>query len=300
MQLRADKAEVSIHATALNFGPAFGAVAMALGARDTATVRAIAGPTRVMLAGEAIREGAAEDHPTIVSLRYLLERVGAPEVGIHLHYDAQIPPHSGLGSWTAQILLGLLAGRELVGAPDWLTNRDLADLAVGLGTDPLRVNASLSGTMALTLPSSTVGEPPTFLSVPVGADLSPVGFVPGMGSQLPLQVVREPRVVEFPRAFEAIARVGSLVALLSGSATVLSEEDLAKTLMEATHDELRESECEVARPASWALVQWLRGLGLPAFLSGAGPAVVCLVPVSREIIGAAERSGWRVFDLGVA
>ena len=51
---------------------------------------------------------------------------------------------------------------------------------------------------------------------------------------------------------------------------------------------------------SLALVDWLRGAGYAAVVSGAGPTVISLEPVGAQIRRDAEDSGWRVLPLMVA
>ena len=49
-----------------------------------------------------------------------------------------------------------------------------------------------------------------------------------------------------------------------------------------------------------ALVDWLRGAGYAAVVSGAGPTVLSLEPVGADIRRDAAASGWRVLPLRVA
>ena len=97
-----------------------------------------------------------------------------------------------------------------------------------------------------------------------------------------------------------VARAAALAALLSGQAQASGGADLHALLMEATRDRLHQEQRRGAMEPSLALVDWLRGAGYAAVVSGAGPTVMSLEPVGADIRRDAARSGWRVLPLGVA
>jgi homoserine kinase len=72
-------------------------------------------------------------------------------------------------------------------------------------------------------------------------------------------------------------------------------------LLDATEDRLHQDYREPAMPATLALVRALRADGHPAFVSGAGPAVLVLTDISRRS-ELADRvpAGWAVHALTVA
>ena len=325
MQLATDSAKVTVHATVTDLGCSFGGMALALGAPETISARAIAGPTRLSLSGEAAEDPttvglSAEEYPTVRSLRALLDSVGASQVGLHLQYAGRIPPASGLGSRSAKILAGLLIGRQLLGNPDGITDRYLATLATDLGADRLRISALMNGPLALSVPLDAGNDP--IWCAAVNARISPVGFVPSIRLGRAPKAPQKPRVAYFDDAARASARAAVLVAALVGGgvgtsrsggspsnekdaevrddgATDLTDEAaiLREQLVAGTGDDLRWDEVSARLPASAALTDWLRELGLPAFVSGDGPAVVSLVRPRTEVLEAAQRSGWRVIEL---
>lgn len=329
MYLVADSAKVMVHGTATGFGCAFHAMALALDVKDTVEARAIVGPTRLNLSAEAAADPTtvgltAEDHPTVKSVRVLLDAVGASQVGLSLQYSGRIPPASGLGSYSAKVLAGLLIARQLLGDPDVLTADHLSAMAIDLGADRLRVSALLHGPLALSVPA---GEAPdTIWSADVNAPISPVGFVPSVRLGQRTREPQKPRVAYFDDAAKAAGRAATLAAALVGTAAnshsggLLPSEgsadsgdgqaassadsavdtSLREQLLMGTHDDLRAEDTQARLPASAALTDWLRGLGLPAFVSGDGPAVVSLIRPRKEILEAAERSGWRIVELGGA
>lgn len=70
-------------------------------------------------------------------------------------------------------------------------------------------------------------------------------------------------------------------------------------LAEATIDEVLEEYRESFAPASVALIRWLRQRGIAAFLSGSGPAVVCLWELEAAVRRDAVEAGWTVFPLSL-
>ena len=71
-------------------------------------------------------------------------------------------------------------------------------------------------------------------------------------------------------------------------------------LMEATRDRLHQEQRRSVMEPSLALVDWLRGAGYAAVVSGAGPTVLSLEAVGADVRREAAASGWRVLPLGVA
>ena len=97
-----------------------------------------------------------------------------------------------------------------------------------------------------------------------------------------------------------MARGALLAAVLSGGAQVSGGADLHALLMEATRDRLHQEQRRAAMEPSLALVDWLRGAGFAAVVSGAGPTVLSLEKVGADIRRDAAGAGWRVVPLAVA
>ena len=97
-----------------------------------------------------------------------------------------------------------------------------------------------------------------------------------------------------------MARGALLAAILSGGAQASAGADLHALLMEATRDRLHQEQRRAAMEPSLALVDWLRGAGFAAVVSGAGPTVLSLEKVGADIRRDAAGAGWRVVPLAVA
>src|SRR5699024_726376 len=120
--------------------------------------------------------------------------------------------------------------------------------------------------------------------IPLHEDFHPTVLVPT--ERLPTRRARAvlPEVVAHRDAAFNAGRAGLLVLALS------SRPDL---LLPATEDRLHQSQRADSMMASVALVQRLREADAPAVISGAGPTVLVLSPLSqeqRELVG----PGWQV------
>lgn len=328
MRLRADRVKVSVPATTMNLGPAFGSLGLALGRNDNATIRAVAGPSEVRIIDADtqsepeywLEPHQVERHLSIRALRLLLDHVGAPQVGIALTYRRGIPTDAGLGDLEAQILVGLYGAWTLLGKPPQVSEEMLADLAKHMRASPVRTFTATNGSLALGLPGVALDDaladdattadaatyPTKFLSFRPGAQVKPVVLVPGF--VLPEEEAASilPRAVSFRRSAANAARCAALVPLLTqelpteyegeGEAAWAHWRSLA---VAATRDDIVTLHRQAFSPASVAMVNWLAGRGIAAFLSGAGPAVVCLWPPDIEQQRSIAKAGWRVLHTGV-
>jgi len=129
------------------------------------------------------------------------------------------------------------------------------------------------------------------------AGLAPVICVPPepLATTAARQVL--PAMVPHADAAANSARAALLIAALTGD---------PELLMDATQDFLHQRYREVAMPQTARLMSGLRAAGVPAVLSGAGPAVLALTvtgldpgPAAVESIARAVGPGWRVLPLAV-
>jgi len=125
----------------------------------------------------------------------------------------------------------------------------------------------------------------------VHPDLLPVAFVPGTRSST--QEVRGllPETVPYADAAFNAARTGLLALALTGDPALL---------LTATEDRLHQGYRAPAMPATAGLVARLRGEGVPAVVSGAGPTVLALCErgaAARVAAGAPQ--GWTPLVLPV-
>lgn len=324
MQLRRDHAEVTPPATTVNLGPAFGALGLALDLSDQISIRAVAGQSQVTVRDDTdpvpgrlqILSGVeTEHHPTIRALRYILDRVGSPQIGIDLQYRKAVPTAVGLGDLEVQVLGGFLAARQLLGDPPEFDANTLARFALDFNLSLPRVGAILFGGLVLwsldaqkLLAAGDEEIPlmdPRPLTFPVNKAIAPVIFVPDFTLTAEGRTEILPSSVSFPRFGANIARTAALLSLLTfADPASFGEAELGfaewrSQLLAATADDVYLPHREAFAPASVALVRWLRERDQVAVLSGAGSAVLSLTKVPRSIVISAQKSGWKVQKLGV-
>jgi homoserine kinase len=257
---------VRVPATSANLGPGFDAVGLALGLYDVVEARII--PAGVAIEVSGVGEDAAaagEDHLVIRAMRAAFGLLGGQPPGIGLRCVNAIPQGYGLGSSAAAIVAGLLAARAL--RPDGacgLAEADLLQLATRLEGHPDNVAACLAGGLAVAWTSGAGARAARLAPVP---GLAPVLCVPD--TPLATEQARGllPSKVSHADAVANSARAALLIAALTSDPALL---------MAGTEDYLHQSYRAPAMPATADLIGRLRAAGIPAVVSGAGPAVLAL------------------------
>ena len=302
MRIREDRVKVRVPATTIDFGPTHDCLAMACKLADEVTIRAVAGGTQVRVIDQTpggapehwLSVTEVERHPTIVAIRGVLDLVGAPQIGIHLTYRRKIPTSVGLGDLEAELLAGAYGAWTILGKPQALDEEVLIAIAIEQGGNEVRIRAILDAPLVLSIP----GGPS--LSLSVSESVLPFALVPGFTDQETLDPGLLPRGVSFARYAANAGRSAALVHLLTKTPSPNDSEAWRDGLVSATVDDVLEDHRASFSPASVALVRWLRQRGNAAFLSGGGPAVVCLWDLGSEVVRSAQQSGWAVVDLGVS
>jgi homoserine kinase len=298
----AEPVTIRVPATSANLGPGYDSFGLALGLHDVVTARVTdGGGVTVEVTGAGEHTAAAgEQHLVIRAMRTALaqlDRGRAQPPGIALSCVNAIPQGFGLGSSAGAIVAGLLAARAVVGAGGRAALPDDAvlRLATEMEGHPDNVAACLAGGLTI---AWAAGSPGTRM-----ARLAPL---PGIGAVLcvpaePLstEAARAVLPAEVPHAAAAAnsARAALLVAALTSR---------PELLMDATVDFLHQSYRAAAMPATARLIGALRAAGLPAVVSGAGPAVLTFVlddsgPGHADVaaVAAADELAWQVLPLGV-
>jgi homoserine kinase len=122
-------------------------------------------------------------------------------------------------------------------------------------------------------------------SVSVDPRVAVVAFVPPDSMETAVARALLPRTVPHADAAANAGRAALLVAALSHD---------PELLLAATEDRLHQDYREPAMPATLALVRKLRGQGLPAVVSGAGPTVLVFTTAEQQAAVAAHApAGWQ-------
>lgn len=280
---------VRVPATSANLGPGFDSFGLALGLHDEITVTGhLSGPVRIDIDGHGadslVRD---ESHLLVRALRRAVDWLGDEVGGLHLRCTNRIPHGRGLGSSSAAIVAGVLAGRALV--PDGEQRMDtdaVLDLVCEIEGHPDNVAACLIGGFTL---AWSDGPRSRVLRLEPSDALRPVVFIPS--SELLTERARGllPATVPHADAAANSARAALLVEAIT------RRPDL---LFVATEDRLHQEYRRPAMPDSLDLVHRLRGAGLAATVSGAGPTVLALAEEGTvETASALAGTGWDVRSL---
>ncbi|MFC5263248.1 homoserine kinase [Kribbella qitaiheensis] len=279
---------VRVPATSANLGPGFDAFGLALTLYDELTVTPGGSGVTVEVVGPGEGEVALdESHLVVRAIRAGLESLGAAVPGFTLRCENRIPHGRGLGSSSAAIVGGLAASYGLTGTP--LDRDQVVSLAHQLEGHPDNVAASALGGFTI---AWTEGDAGRAVRLEPVEGLSAVAYVPQTRVLTKAARGLLPDVVPHGDAAANAGKAALLVAALT------NRPDL---LMTATEDRLHQEYREPAMPESLALVQKLRGSGLPAVISGAGPTVLVLGgPGGTSAASAPEPpDGWSRYDLGI-
>jgi homoserine kinase len=285
-------------ATSANLGPGFDSLGLALTLHDVVTARIIGSGLEIEVSGHGEETAAeGEAHLVVRAMRAAFAALGSQPPGIALQCRNTIPQGYGLGSSAAAIVAGLLAARALAGAAAaaaGLPGDELLRLAAGLEGHPDNVAACLAGGLTIAWMSAD-GARSARLSPLAG--LAPVLCVPPEPLATAAARLALPAAVPHADAAQNSARAALLIAALTGD---------PELLMEATEDFLHQRYRAAAMPQTASLIASLRSAGIPAVVSGAGPAVLALTVTGRQpgagvaaSIAAAEGAGWQASPLGV-
>jgi homoserine kinase len=282
-------ARVSVPATSANLGPGFDSLGLALDLRDELEAD-VAGSGLVI---EVTGEGSGlvsldEDHLVVRAMRRAFDALGEQPTGLRLTCRNAIPHARGLGSSSGAIVGGLVLARALVdGGAERLDDGALLELAVEMEGHPDNVAPALHGGFVISGRDDR-GEVYA-VGAPVDGRVSAALFVPP--EALSTEVARGllPQTVPHADAAADAGKAALLVAALGHR---------PDQLWRATRDYLHQDYRRSAMPASLDLVDRLRGDGLAAVVSGAGPTVLCLV-VDQTDLAAYCPEGWAHHRLAV-
>ncbi|MEV0289565.1 homoserine kinase [Kribbella sp. NPDC050820] len=258
-----DQVRVRVPATSANLGPGFDAFGLALTLYDDLIVTPGGSGVTVEVSGAGEGEVPLdESHLVVQAIRRGLEALGASVPGFTLRCENRIPHGRGLGSSSAAIVGGLAAAYGLAGEP--LDRERLVVLANELEGHPDNVAAAALGGFTI---AWTEGETGRAVRLDTVDGLAAAAYVPD--NRVLTKEARGllPTVVSHSDAAANAGKAALLVAAVTGR---------PELLLTATEDLLHQEYREPAMPESLALVHKLRGSGLPAIVSGAGPTVVVL------------------------
>jgi homoserine kinase len=257
-------------ATSANLGPGFDALGLALSLHDEVHVQVIETGLRIEVSG--VGEPTArygENHLVVRAMRAAFDALGGQPPGLYLSCQNAIPHGFGLGSSAASIVAGVLAARGLCGesGATRLPDQAVLQLAAELEGHADNVAACLAGGLTIAWSAGSVRS----VRLDPAPGLTPVLCVPAV--PLATEAARKvlPATVPHADAASNAARAALLVAALTLPVTD------GGLMLDATQDFLHQPYRADAMPGTAGLVGELRKAGIPAVVSGAGPAVLALV-----------------------
>jgi homoserine kinase len=251
--------KVTAPASTANLGPGFDCLAAGLDIGLELTASEGEGTWEISVPGSA--------PPTPELVLRAAEAVAGELPPLHGTVHSDIPLEAGLGSSAAAIAAGLLLGCAISDRePD---NTELLQLGAPIEGHPDNLAAALYGGLVLV--------------IPVAGGLDVLAFVPTSSVRPLILLPRErlataearralPDDVPLSDAVANGARATGLVALLTGVVSPTSDR-----LWTYTHDVLHQPHRASLMPRTAEALDKLRAAGVPAAVSGAGPALVCLV-----------------------
>lgn len=283
--------QVRVPATSANLGPGFDTFGLALTRYDEVTAEVTGGGLAVDVVGEGAGDVGGvhrgEAHLVVRAMRATFGRLGVRPPGLALRCDNTIPHGRGLGSSAGAVVAGVLAARALAGAASGkLDDEAVLALAGEFEGHPDNVAACLAG--GFTIAWTRDGRP-GYVRLDPAPDVVAVACVPRQ--QLATEQARRllPATVPHRDAAAGAARAALLVIALT---------ERPELLFEATEDLLHQQYRAPAIPHTAEALGRLRGAGIPAVVSGAGPTVLALTERSGvDLVGKEVGNGWDVLRL---
>ncbi len=289
---RAHPVQVQVPASSANLGPGFDCFALALGMHD----RYIAQVTDEVgldldVAGEGADTVRRDEKNLLVKAMYQgFDFMGGKPRGLSVRALNVVPQGRGLGSSASAIVGGLVLARALVlSGNERMIDDELLNIASKMEGHPDNVAAALFGGATIAWQEDHHG---TKVARAVGITVDPrikvVAFIPTQSVATSKARKLLPEAIPHSDAVANSTNTALLVHALS------QRPDL---LFVATEDFLHQKYREAVMPKSFALVTKLRGAGVAAFISGAGPTVLVFHSGDASEIAEFQRVAGDNFDV---
>lgn len=288
-------ASAVVAASSANLGPGFDSLGVALGRYDEIAVETVEHGIRVEVEGEGAGQiSTGADNLVARALIAGLTAAGAEAPGLVLRCRNAIPQSRGLGSSASAVVIGLAAANGLVAQAD-LTPLDddrLIQLSSEFDGHPDNTSAAVLGGAIVSW--TEFGQSgPRYAATRLSLDPRIRLFVatPEVRSSTAETRVLLPEQVPHTDARFNLSRAALLVVALT---------EHPELLMAATEDVLHQPQRAAAMPRSADYLHYLRGRGVPAVLSGAGPAVLAMTAGADLPTDAIEAGAAHGFAVGEA
>jgi homoserine kinase len=290
-------ASARVAASSANLGPGFDSLGLALSLYDDIVVDTCDTGLTVEVTGEG--EGQVplnSSHLVVRAIEAGLRAADCTVTGMTVRCRNDIPHSRGLGSSAAAVVGGLAVANGLVAQSDStpLDDAQLVQLSSEFEGHPDNAAAAVLGGAVVTW-TDGAGPQARYAAAPLRLhpDIHLFPAIPAQRSSTAETRVLLPEQVSHTDARFNLSRSALLVVALT------ERPDL---LLPATEDVLHQPQRAAAMPASAEYLHMLRGCGVAAVLSGAGPAVIALstepeLPAEAVEYGAAN--GFTVAEMTV-
>ena len=289
---RANAVQIQVPATSANLGPGFDSLGLALGMHDRYVAQIQDEPgLDIDITGEGADVLPRSDKNLLVKAMYKgFKFLGGEPKGVAIRALNVIPHGRGLGSSASAIVGGLMLARSLVlTGEDKMSNEDLLNLATEMEGHPDNVAAALFGSATIAWTEEQRGKNVArAVQINVDSRISAIAFIPDGAVATSKARKLLPESIVHADAAANTTRGELLVHALA------SRPDL---LFIATEDFIHQKFRQEAMPKSFALLNKLRGAGVAAFISGAGPTVLALHNGDANEIAELERAAGSNFEV---
>ena len=288
---KAKPMQVQVPASSANLGPGFDAFGLALSMHDRYVAQVL---DDVVLDIDVTGEGADEVPRTdknllVKAMHKGFDYLGGRPKGLAVR-ALNVNPHGrGLGSSASAIIGGLVLARALVlNGEDQMSDIQLLSLATDMEGHPDNVSAALFGGATISWFEVEKHKSSAHcVHLNVDPRIQAIAYIPAKAVATAKARKMLPETIPFADAV-ANSRNTSLM-----SHALTTRPDL---LFTATEDFLHQSYRADAMPESFALVQKLRGAGVAAFISGAGPTVLALHTADQREVEELKLAGGKAFE----
>jgi homoserine kinase len=289
---RANAVQIQVPATSANLGPGFDSLGLALGMHDRYVAQIQDEPgLDIDITGEGADVLPRTDKNLLVKAMYKgFKFLGGEPKGVAIRALNVIPHGRGLGSSASAIVGGLMLARSLVlTGEDKMSNEDLLNLATEMEGHPDNVAAALFGSATIAWTEEQRGKNiARAVQIHVDPRISAIAFIPEGAVATSKARKLLPETIVHADAAANTTRGELLVHALA------SRPDL---LFIATEDFIHQKFRQEVMPKSFALLNKLRGAGVAAFISGAGPTVLALHNGDANEIAELERAAGSNFEV---
>ena len=288
---KAKPMQVQVPASSANLGPGFDAFGLALAMHDRYVAQVLDDSILdIDVTGEGADEVPRNEKNLLVKAMYKgFDFLGGRPKGLAIR-ALNVNPHGrGLGSSASAIVGGLVLARALVlNGEDHMSDIQLLSLATDMEGHPDNVSASLFGGATISWFEVEKHKSSAHcIHLNVDPRIQAMAYIPSKALATSKARKMLPETIPFADA----VRNTTNAAVMSHALT--TRPDL---LFVATEDFLHQSYRAEAMPESFALVQKLRGAGVAAFISGAGPTVLALHTADQREVEELKLAGGKAFE----